>query len=198
MVSLLAPRALVRPRGKVVGVDIDEVLCPLLPPMMKWKGFEAANGIDFDSRIYATFLKSSNADSQKMVQEFYESEEFVNLEPIHRARAGIAFLKARGHRLYAITDRHPYARLKTEQWLDTHFPYAFDDVVISQHGTSKPSLCEALNIGLMIDDNIQVCTECENRNIKGVNFIGDPIYPWCKDNKLAVRRWDDIVYSALI
>ena len=200
--SLVAPRCVIRPRSKVIAVDIDEVLCPFLKPMMKWKGFEPLEVTDFVPYVYSQILKISEDESQKMVRDFYETEEFANLKPIMGAQAGIAYLKGRGHRLYAVTGRQSSVRTKTETWLDTHFPYAFDDLVITNSYTpceiSKSDICRALNIGLIIDDNLRICMDCESQHIRSVNFIGDPVYPWCQDNEIAVRRWDDIICSTIV
>ena len=200
--SLVAPRCVIRPRGKVIGVDIDEVLCPFLTPMMKWKGFEPLEGADFVPYVYSQILKISEDESQQMVRDFYETEEFANLNPIMGAKAGVAYLKGRGHRLYAVTGRQSLVRKKTESWLDKHFPYVFEDLVLTNSYTpyevSKSDICRALNIGLMIDDNLQICMDCESQHIRSVNFIGDPVYPWCKDNEIAVRRWDDIICSTIV
>ena len=192
MVSVIIPRLISRPRGKVIAVDIDEVLCPLLKPIMKWKRFEPTAGEDFNSHIYASIRKMSEDNTAK---EFYETEEFASLTPISGAQTGVAYLKARGHRLYAVTRRHTEARPQTETWLDTFFPFAFDDVLFTGSDIPDSGVYRALNVGLMIDDNIQICRECETHHIRSVNFIGDPVYPWCTENDISVKRWDDIICS---
>jgi 5'(3')-deoxyribonucleotidase len=192
MIATITPRPIFRPRGKVIAVDIDEVLCPLLKPMMKWKQFEPGEGDEFSSHVYAAIRKMSEDET---TNEFYHTDEFASTSPIKGAQAGVAYLKARGHRLYAVTERHPAVRPRTESWLDMHFPFAFDDVLFTGPDTPKSNVCTALNVGLIIDDNIQICRECETRHIRSVNFIGDPVYPWCTENDISVKRWDDIICS---
>ena len=198
--SITAPRCVIKPKQKIIAVDIDEVLCPFLYPMMKWKGFiPSAKKYPY---VYSKILSISEKESQKMVQEFYTTKNFEKIQPLMGSQAGIGYLKSRGHKLYAVTGRQSTVRSKTESWLDTYFPYAFDDLVMTNSYTpcevSKSDICRSLNIGLIIDDNLKICMDCENEHIRAVNFIGDPVYPWCEENEFAVRRWDDIICSTIV
>ena len=198
--SIVSPRCIIKPRAKVIAVDIDEVLCPFLYPLMQWKKFKP-NAKKYPYN-YAKIMDISERDSQKMVQEFYNSEEFSDINPLMGSQAGIGYLKNRGHKLYAVTGRQSSVRSKTETWLDTHFPYAFDDLVITNSYTPfevpKSDICRSLNIGLIIDDNLGTCMDCENQHIRSVNFVGDPVYPWCEKNEFSVQRWDDIICSTIV
>ena len=198
--SIVAPRCVIRPRQKVIAVDIDEVLCPFLYPMMRWKKFTPKS--KKYPYHYAKIMNISEEDSQKMVQEFYNSKDFGEIMPLMGSQAGIAYLKSRGHKLYAVTGRQSSVRRKTETWLDTHFPYAFDDLVITNSYTPfevpKSDICRSLNIGLIIDDNLKTCMECEGHHVRAINFIGDPVYPWCEKNEFSVNRWDDIICSTIV
>tara|TARA_R110001592_G_scaffold51_1_gene271 strand:- start:579 stop:1178 length:600 start_codon:yes stop_codon:yes gene_type:complete len=198
--SIVSPRCLIKPKGKVIAVDIDEVLCPFLFPLMKWKKFTPKS--KKYPYHYSKIMDISEQDSQKMVQEFYNSEDFAVLKPLMGAQAGIAYLKNRGHKLYAVTGRQTSVHHKTEAWLNTYFPYAFDDLVITNSFTPyevpKSDICRSLNIGLIIDDNLGTCMDCECNHIHAVNFVGDPVYPWCEKNELSVQRWDDIICSTIV
>lgn len=198
--SLIAPRCVMKPRQRVIAVDIDEVLCSFLYPMMQWKKFIPKTATY--PYVYSKIMDISEKESQQMVQEFYTTEEFADIMPLMGSQAGIAYLKSRGHKLYAVTGRQSSVRRKTETWLDTHFPYAFDDLVITNSYTpfevSKSDICKSLNIGLIIDDNLRTCMDCEGQHIRAVNFIGDPVYPWCERNEFSVQRWDDIICSTIV
>lgn len=198
--SIVAPRCIVKPKQKAVAIDIDEVLCPFFKGIMKWKNFQDPGGKY--PYVYSKVLNISEKDSRKMVYDFYESEEFTNLVPISGSQAGIAYLKGKGYKIYAVTGRQSAARQRTETWLQTHYPYAFDDLVITNSYTPaeipKSDICRSLAIGTIIDDNLKICLDCEANHIRSMNFIGDPVYPWCEDNEFAVRRWDDIICSTII
>ncbi len=198
--SIVAPRCIIKPRRKIIAVDIDEVLCSFLYPLMHWKKF-----IPKTKKYpyhYAKIMDISEKDSQQMVQDFYNSEDFANINPLMGSQAGIAYLKSRGHKLYVLTGRQSSVRQKTETWLDTHFPCAFDDLVITNSYTPyevpKSDICRSLNIGLIIDDNLRTCMDCEGHHIRAVNFVGDPLYPWCEKNEFSVERWDDIICSTIV
>jgi len=198
--SILSSRCVLKPGRKAIAVDIDEVLCPFLFPLMKWKKFQPKT--DKYPYHYAKIMNISEKESQKLVQDFYSSDEFAKIMPLMGAQAGIGYLKNRGHKLYAVTGRQSSVRQKTETWLETHFPHAFDDLVITNsytpHEVLKSDICTSLNIGLIIDDNLTTCMQCEGNHVRSLNFIGDPVYPWCENSACSVRRWDDIICSKIV
>ncbi len=164
-----------------IAIDIDEVLCPFFRPMVKRVGKTPPTRPH--PYVYHRALNISEEESKKMVREFYESEEFKNLEPFKNADYTLYQLKDRGYRLYAMTGRQSVAREATERWLNTHFPYAFDDLVMTNSYTMdeipKSKLCLAMDISTIIDDSFETCFGCKTKGIDVINFIGSPMYPWC-------------------
>ena len=75
----------IRPRRRI-GVDVDEVLTPFCRPMFERVGHKWPEG-KFPYH-YATALGISQTDSSRMVYDFYESQEFADLEPLPGALAG--------------------------------------------------------------------------------------------------------------
>jgi len=63
-----------------VAVDIDEVLCPFLDTMSKWKypNFKAPQRHPYH---YAKLFGISRQESKKMVDSFYFSYDFKNMKP---------------------------------------------------------------------------------------------------------------------
>ena len=145
---------------------------------------------------YATSLDISETDSQRMVYDFYKSRAFHELKPNPGAQSGMSFIMGLGYDIYIITGRQDIVREKTEKWIDHYFPYMVKEVIMTNSFTtneiSKADICRSLAINVMVDDSFHVCSECENNHIKGINFIGDPIYPWCIDTPLAARNWDEV------
>jgi hypothetical protein len=131
-----------------------------------------------------------------MVYEFYESRVFHDLQPLPGAQVGLSFLRGLGYDIYVITGRQERVREKTEKWIEHHFPYMVKDVILTNSFTSseikKADICKSLAIGAMVDDSLQVCIECEGEHIKGINYIGDPVYPWCEKTSLSVHNWDEV------
>ena len=52
--------------------------------------------------------------------------------------------------------------------------------------------CFRLNLGLMIDDSYDTCLDCLDHKIAAVNFIGDPVYPWCYETDISVKTWEGL------
>ena len=179
---------------KRIGIDVDEVLSPFSRPMFERAGYKWPDGkVPYH---YASALGISQRDSERMVYDFYESQEFAELRPLPGAQAGLAFIQALGYYIYIITGRQDRVRIKTEEWVDRYFPHTVNEVIITNsftpHEVNKVDICKSLAINAMVDDSYQVCAECEGAHIKGINYIGDPVYPWCKETALSAHSWDEV------
>jgi 5'(3')-deoxyribonucleotidase len=177
-----------------IAVDIDEVLAPLLPTMMKWRKPRIKVPPKYPY-IYRSIYDITEEESALMVREFYDSEEFANLPVIPGALECLTNLK-KNSRLYVMTGRQNIVRSKTEKWIEQNFPGIFSDVILTNSFTknevSKAELCKILNIGLLIDDNLPACYDCRDLKIGSINFIGDPVYPWCYENIFSVKSWKQV------
>lgn len=180
---------------RVVAVDIDEVLCPFLVPMLKHNRAKIPN--QKFPYVFKDVLGITEKESQKMVYDFYASKEFSELEPIEGSKNGLVYLKTLGYDIYAVTGRQDIVRNTTETWLQKHFPWVMKDLIMTNsytpHEVNKADICKSLGTHLVIDDNYKTCLEAEALHIRGINFIGDPVYPWCMDNPIAVGSWRDIM-----
>jgi hypothetical protein len=196
----LIPKCMLNPRSKVIAVDIDEVLCPLLSTMMRWRGVESIQ--KRYPYAYSEILGIPEADARKMVHEFYGTREFAEIQPLARAQDGVFHLKQRGHILYAVTGRQSVVRRETEDWLNRHFTWGFDDLIMTDSHTPfeipKADVCRALNIGMIIDDDLSTCLACRWNGMRAIHFIGDPVYPWCEESDISCKTWDDIRESPLV
>lgn len=177
-----------------IGIDVDEVLSPFCRPMFERAGYKFPGGKW--PYHYASALGISQGDSERMVYDFYESQEFHDLQPLPGAQAGLAFIQALGYDVYIITGRQDRARLKTEEWIDRHFPHTVNEIILTNsftpHEVNKVDICKSLAINAMVDDSFQVCAECEGEHIKGINYAGDPMYPWCDATPLSAYTWDEV------
>ena len=177
-----------------IAIDIDEVLTPFLPTMMRWK--RPRHIPKKFPYIYRDIYQISEDESQKLVHEFYESPEFINLEPIKYSQWAMSVLKKR-NKLYIVTGRQSIIRNQTEYWIDKWYPGIFTDVILTNSYTSqevlKADICRSLNIGLMIDDNFTTCAECISTGTNAINFIGNPVYPWCFESEISKGSWKEII-----
>ena len=177
-----------------LAIDIDEVLTPFLPTMLRWRQPRCLP--KKYPYICRTIYDISEKESQKLIHEFYETPEFQSLKPIKNSQEVIKILKQRGHSLYIVTGRQSVVRRKTEDWVEKWYPNLFNDVILTNSYTDqeikKSQVCNMLNIGLIIDDNFEICMDCISKGTKAINFIGDPIYPWCDKNEISKGSWLEI------
>ena len=180
-----------------IGVDIDEVLAPFLKTMVQSKNLKLPAMKKYPY-VYSTMFGMSQRESSKMVDEFYRTEEFRRMRPIHGSQVTLRVLQNKGHEIYAITGRQAIAEDVTFDWLEEHFPKTFTDCYLTnsftQYETDKSVIANQLGLGLMIDDSLYTCQECEASGISSVQFIGSPVYPWCKDDQhvMTVGNWKEI------
>ena len=194
-ISLTSILGRIKPNSrKVIAVDIDEVLCPFFKPLMDWRKV-TPQAKTYPYR-FSHVMNISDAHSKRIVQQFYNTDEFSLLEPIKGSQNGMAYLRGLGYDIYAVTGRQSAARNQTEKWLNTYFSHTVDDLIMTNSFTEydipKVKICRAIGASLIIDDNLDICRECISGGVRSLNFIGDPMYPWCADNPHAVKTWTDI------
>ena len=177
-----------------IGVDIDEVLAPFLPTMKRWR--RPMKPLTTKYRyVYRDIYGISERESTMMVREFYESDDFTNMKPIKDSLTALTELR-KGNKLFIVTGRQEVVRDETQKWIHENFPGIFSDVIMTNSFTrdevSKADVCKMLNIGLMIDDSFATCQDCMDVKIAAVNFIGDPVYPWCEESTISVKTWKSV------
>ena len=180
-------------------IDIDEVLVKFLFPMANHH--RKVHKIWSKPKyryVYREIFEVDEPTSQKMVHEFYQSKDFMNLTPIRGSQKATFNLKERYDKMYVLTGRQDVVREETEAWIDTYFPGVFDDVILTNSYTpneiQKVDICRALNIGLIIDDNKAICDKCIENDVRALNFIGDEhvIYPWCEESDISIQGWNEV------
>jgi hypothetical protein len=186
---------LLRPfKRKVIVVNIDEVLCPFLNPLLKWRTANVTTATY--PHMFAKSMSVPDISTQRLVERFYRSSDFKSLKPIEGSQQGLAYLKGIGYEVYAITGRPSSTRSATEDWLNTHFTHTVDNLILTnrytQYNIPKVNACRAVGANIIIDDNYDVCAECVLNGLRALNFIGDPMYPWCLNSPLAVNSWTDV------
>ena len=181
-----------------IGVDIDEVLAPFLPTMTRWRSPQRTLPSRY-KYLYRDIYDISQRESTKLVHDFYESDEFATMSPIKYSVDAMRELKKGDNKLFIVTGRQEVVRDKTQMWIQENFPGIFEDIIMTNSFTSneipKATLCKLLNIGLMVDDSMDVCQECLYNEISAANFIGDPVYPWCEDSIISLRSWKHLTLN---
>lgn len=177
-----------------VAIDIDEVLVKFLFPMAKYH-MKTIRKPKY-SYVYRQIFDIDETTSQKMVQEFYKSKDFMELTPIDGAQKAMYDIKKKYKKMYVVTGRQDVVREETELWIQQYFPGIFDDVILTNsytpHEVKKSDICRALNIGLIIDDNKTICDQCIESGTDALNFIGDEVYPWCEESEISLKGWREL------
>tara|TARA_Y100000389_G_scaffold149388_1_gene148737 strand:- start:28347 stop:28922 length:576 start_codon:yes stop_codon:yes gene_type:complete len=181
-----------------IAIDIDEVLCRFVTSMATHNKLQLPKERRY-SYIYKDMFNISHDQSVKMVNEFYNSDTFKNMEPIPGSRSIIRMLKPQAERLVIVTGRQRHARQVTEDWITENFPGMFDDMVFTDSFTineiSKVDVCKKLNIDTIIDDNDYQCDLCEHEGIRTFRFggfNGVDMYPWCDRRNNTVLSWAEL------
>ena len=185
----------IKPRKRVAVVDVDEVLFPFIGPFLKWSRVKPT--AEKHSNSISKIMNTSEHYTQNRINRFIHSEYFEYIEPIKHSHQGLAYLRENGYKIYATSGRQNINRQRTEYMLDTYFPYLVDDLLLSNkysdRYTSKLNLYHSVGADLIVNDNIDTCNKSTREGINAINFIGDPVYPWCSENPHSARSWIDVI-----
>lgn len=181
--------------NKCIAVDIDEVLVPFLPELTKFQQKRSRRPVKMPLRYpyhYAPLFKITEKESTKLVADFYNSEEHAKLKPLTGSKEILDIL-CKDYILVAVTGRQEYARDATERLLSDNFGSSISDIVYCNHFTdfqkSKADVCYKIGADLLIDDSLQSCVECLYIGLGAINFIGNPVYPWCEKSAISAIDW---------
>tara|TARA_B110000467_G_C18108991_1_gene361434 strand:- start:101 stop:670 length:570 start_codon:yes stop_codon:yes gene_type:complete len=186
-----------------VAINIDEVLVEFLKPMAQHNKLKLPSKPRY-SYVYRNIFDLSQEESTKMVRDFYDSQTFNNLQPIHGSRAIVQMMRPKISKIYAITGRQKCVRHKTEDWLDDNFPRLFDDMILTNSYTPrqvcKADICSSLNIDTIIDDSNIDCGICRYMGINPIHFAGydEEMYPWCYEDETSVTSWVELYKKNLL
>tara|TARA_B110000858_G_scaffold115385_1_gene131875 strand:- start:1362 stop:2012 length:651 start_codon:yes stop_codon:yes gene_type:complete len=185
-----------------IAIDIDEVLCPFVRTMTRWKYPKDPPTVPPRHPYnYATMFSITPRESKKMVDSFYFSQDFRDMQPFPQSQVQLKCLNACGYDLYCVTGRQQLARDNTEEWIQKHYPGVFRDLILTNSFTTreikKSSVCESLSLAIIIDDSYETCMECMEQGVHSIHFIGDPVYPWCQVNEYSEKTWKGVYENIL-
>ena len=186
-----------------IAVDIDEVLCPFVRTMTRWRYPQGPPPVPPKHPYnYANMFGITPKESKKMVDSFYFSQDFRDMKPFPESQVHLRRLKGCGYDLYCVTGRQQLARNRTEDWIREHYPGVFRDLILTNSFTpreiKKSDVCESLKVDMIVDDSYFTCVDCMENGIHPINFIGDPVYPWCDVNEHSEQTWTDVYENILL
>lgn len=175
-----------------IAIDIDEVLCPFLDTMTRWKypKFRAPKKHPYH---YGKLFGISKKESKKMVDHFYFTHDFAQMKPFPESQVHLRHMMGQGYELYAVTGRQRLATEVTEEWLQKYYPNVFRDVILTDSFTDyeikKSQVCLKLGCSIIVDDSYTTCMDCLENGVHPIHFIGDPLYPWCEWGEWSEKDW---------
>jgi uncharacterized HAD superfamily protein len=182
-----------------IGIDLDEVTVGFMKHLLKFyhkktgKLFKEKDFISYD--LWET-LGGTREEAIDLVEEFHNSEDFENIEPIENSFESIRKL-VECNEIFIITARPSNWKEKTERWARKHLAEINPRIIYSgdfyEQGKTKAEICEELGINLMIEDNKSYALACAEKGIKVLLFDK----PWNQmfehENVIRVFSWDEAV-----
>lgn len=162
-----------------IGIDIDEVLADFMTELNRF--YNQRYGTNFSIEDYKNYdlekiWGGSKKDAVEIVNDFYESNVFLNILPVEGAQEGIKVLSIKNN-LIAITSRPQFIKEKTEKWMRNYFGGDISEIIFTGqynlHSSliSKASICLDRQISVLVEDNLKVAKECSEKGI--MSFILD-------------------------
>tara|TARA_Y100000389_G_C17314974_1_gene439971 strand:+ start:184 stop:753 length:570 start_codon:yes stop_codon:yes gene_type:complete len=180
--------------AKNIAIDMDEVICPFIIPLSRFARKTLPPPKEKYRYNYSEVFGITPTESQILVCNFYKSREFRDICPYPWTMTALKDLKSEGYNVHIITGRQEYATTGTMEFVDKWLSEWVDSVHLtnsfSMSGREIPKheVMKQLNIGLIIDDNIEICRNCQTHGLKSI-YINEK--PWSED-------WDGDVAEDLL
>lgn len=189
---------IVQMKKAIIAVDIDEVLVPRAPLILRYLNERYSNSFrleDMEGESFFSFVvscfgtKETPEKLSAIIEDYLISDEYKSLQPIDGAVEGVARLSQDYH-LWVLSTRPKSQHPSTEKWLRQHFPGCFDKVVLINEGHfgfndtkgfSKAAFCVENGCRILIDDRLTACTEMAEEELEAVLFGR---YPWNRTDSL--------------
>lgn len=183
-----------------IGIDIDEVLAKFIVAFTDYHNKKYNTSFqesDFSSYKLEKVIGGTTEEKIQKIKDFYQTEEFKNLELVPGSKEKIQELK-KNNELFIITSRHKESYEVTKDWINRHFPDTFSGIYFADYysddAITKNHICEELGIEVFIDDCLTYASECGDKDTKV--FLYD--FFWNQSDSLPervtrVKSWDEIV-----
>lgn len=194
-----------KPENKpIIAVDIDEVLFPLVPELIKYvdqKHKVKLTPKDFSHYSLEGIWPAGSAEGS-IVFENYKNQVTTEVVPVKDAAEALGKLSIK-YDIIVMTSRDIKVEQITRSWLDRHFHEIFKDVHLlgNQHDSApdqwrpKSKVCVELGVSYLVDDNLTAVKETSTLGVKALLF-GD--YPWNQTDDLPkgitrVKNWQEVL-----
>ena len=155
-----------------IGVDIDEVVVEFVRGYLDFYNGIHGTNFKFDDAYsckFEEFLNTSREIATKVMEDFFETESFENLDLVDGIRELLLEI-SKNHQVVFITARHLKAKEKTRIFLEKHFP-DFSLMVLHsgdyfEGNKTKAEICVEQGIDFLIEDNQDYALSCADKGVK--------------------------------
>jgi uncharacterized HAD superfamily protein len=178
-----------------IAIDIDDVLAEFQISFLNHLNEASGHSLTTDDIVsyhYTDFLDITWDEVKAHIFDFYETEEFHNLDPVKHSKESISEL-SRDNFLYIITSRPKSIQKTTEDWLDMHYGDSFTEIILTDRvngsKVKKPDICEDLGISMIVEDSPEEVDEFVNKGVK-VHLLDKPWNRSVHDQDGVIRHSD--------
>lgn len=165
----------------VVAIDLDEVLCNMLPSLCNWYNEKYNTNFivsQYYNNTYDTLWGITKREMENVVDEFTATQIFSNLPPIDGSIDIVNKLcKSDKYELHIITSRSDKIKDITEIWVKNYFRDIFKEIhfcnIYSSTGKKiqKHEICSKINAKYLIDDTFcHLFSTVNNTKVIGIYF----------------------------
>ncbi len=188
-----------------IGFDMDEVLANFQSGFIEFFNSTLGRKATFEDIFDYSYCKVFNItpeEADRLVAEFYATEEFMNILPPENALDVLSQLRDK-HTLYVVTSRPEYIKDKTITWLDANFPKLFADIILTGQSfggntskITKGDICKQYGISLFVEDAPVYATQIVRTSNSKVLLLDKP---WnrqqqCDDKLVRIYSLADLLH----
>ena len=186
-----------------IGVDIDEVLFPLLPAVIEFHNERYGTSFkieDFHHYRWWDVFGISREEAVREYHDFWREGRAEQIHPIEGAIEAIGILSEK-ESVVAVSLRQNEYENRTRDVLRKYFGSNISDVYLCNHFSSsgerknKADVCADIGVRLLIDDFLEIARDCSDRGIRFLLF-GD--YEWNQSKSLPTgveraKNWREVL-----
>ncbi len=166
-----------------LGIDLDDVLlsCNASLAVFHNSRYGTNYGIeDVTTWDLENVWGCTKEEAIRRVYEWFDSDAHDESEPVSGSIDATLELSIQ-YELHIITARHSRTRVKTQKWIDRHFPQVFSGLHFTNHFENgarlKSEVCREIGARLLFDDSLANSKDVASDGMTGILFD----YPWNQD-----------------
>ena len=186
-----------------IGVDIDEVLFPLLPEIIRFHNGRYGTKFELEDFHSYNWWEIFGVPKEEAVEEYHAFWREGRMERIHPLPGAVSAIEKLSEKeeIIAVTLRQLLYEKPTREMLAKYFgdrikeSYFGNSFSTNGKVRSKSEMCRAAGIDLLIDDSLSIAEECSADGVE-VLLFGD--YKWNQVDRLPagvrkVRNWRGVL-----